>query len=188
MKVKTRKIVYIVLIAAKSHDITALIVRYIIRKTRQLTWAEKSWDENRKKRADDHKKPHAMQISTTFLEAPTLPDEPSRHVMKTMQENDTQRTEGQSAVYRRSQEAEQSRACRISQKPGGRAEQSRACSVSQKPGGRAEQSTVVPCRFRQPHLTKHQQMAICLSKSIILMTGHGLETPPNVTSDNNAAY
>lgn len=160
------------LIAAKSHDITALIVRYIIRKTRQLTWTEKSWDENRKKRADDHKKPHAMQISTTFLEAPTLPDEPSRHVMKTMQENDTQRTEGQSAVYRRSQEAEQSRACRI----------------SQKPGGRAEQSTVVPCRFRQPHLTKHQQMAICLSKSIILMTGHGLETPPNVTSDNNAAY
>jgi hypothetical protein len=39
-------------------------------------------DDNRKKRAGDHKKPHAMQIS----EAPTLLDEPSRNVMKTMQQ------------------------------------------------------------------------------------------------------
>lgn len=43
-------------------------------------------------------------------EAPTLPDEPSKHAMKTMQANDTQKTEGNSEVYRRSQEEEQSRA------------------------------------------------------------------------------
>ena len=129
-------------IAAKSHDITDLIVRYIIRETRQLTWTDTRWDENRKKRADDHKKPHAMQISTTFSEAPTLPDEPSRHVMKTMQENDTQRTEGQSAVYRRSQEEEQSRA-----------EQSMQCIAEARRKSRADYCRALPFQATTPHKT-----------------------------------
>lgn len=76
-----------------------------------------------------------MQIS----EAPTLSDELSRNVMKTMQENDTQRTEGKSAVYRRSQEEEQSRA------------EHAVYRRSQE----EEQSRVLSCP-RQPHLTKHQ--------------------------------
>lgn len=76
-------------------------------------------------------------------------------------------TEGKSAVYRRSQEEEQSRACSIYRRSQ-EEEQSRACSVSQMPGGRAEQST--------PHLTKHQQIATWLGKFIILMPKQGFQT------------
>lgn len=99
-----------------------------IRKTKQLTWTDKQKRIGRSELIT--RSQHAMQIS----EAPTLLDEPSRYVMKTMQENDTQRDWG--------------KVCSISQKPGRRAEQSMQY-LSQKPGGRAEQSRAEHAVYRR---------------------------------------